>query len=249
MEKIQISNKQGQRLAGLTSGLKQEHTAILLNCHGFRGAKENNGRLPVLADKLGKINIALFAFDFSGNGESEGEFASITLSRQVEEVGDMLDYLHSISELPIILQGRSFGGATAIAAAAIYKQVQAVSLWSTLVHLEATFRHMLGYAYSLLLDKKQLLLPGDPDSFMLKSDILQDFANHDMKKYLQMLKDIPCLIVHGLADEVVLPDNAQYVKSLIPAAELHFIAGADHSFTGMEAIREDLTVEFLQKLF
>ena len=97
----------------------------------------------------------------------------------------MLDYLHSISELPIILQGRSFGGATAIAAAAIYKQVQAVSLWSTLVHLEATFRHMLGYAYSLLLDKKQLLLPGDPDSFMLKSDILQDFANHDMKKYLQ----------------------------------------------------------------
>ena len=40
----------------------------------------------------------------------------------------------------------------------------------------------------------------------------------------------PVLIVHGDKDVLVLPENANVIKSRIPQAELYLIAGAGHAF-------------------
>ena len=46
----------------------------------------------------------------------------------------------------------------------------------------------------------------------------------------------PVLIVHGDKDVLVLPENANLIKSKIPQAELYMIPGAGHAFQAADPV-------------
>ena len=53
MQQIAINNRDGRRLSALLS-LPTDPRCLIIACHGFRGAKENGGRIYSLGDKLAK---------------------------------------------------------------------------------------------------------------------------------------------------------------------------------------------------
>ncbi|NLW90828.1 MAG: alpha/beta hydrolase, partial [Syntrophomonadaceae bacterium] len=111
---------------------------IIIICHGFRGAKENSGKLVPFAKRLNNIGYGVLAFDFSGSGASDGDFKDITLSGQAEDLRCVINYVSSRYNQPIYLLGRSFGGTTVLAAGAGDTRVAGYILWSAPVLLEKT---------------------------------------------------------------------------------------------------------------
>jgi len=246
MEKLTVKNRAGLKLCGL-SFIPEPMKYLLIICHGFKGAKENSGHLFPFAASLNQLHIGVWAFDFTGSGESEGDFSSITLTRQIQDLQCLIDYAEQRFAQPLLLLGRSFGGTTVIGAGGD-PRVKACILWSAPVFLEETFKKGLTTAeYQKLAANQPIIHREDNQLVELKPEFFNDFRKHNMEQYLSTLKNKPVLVVQGLADETVLPANAEYISKILPHADLHMIPGADHRFTGMEAMRQNLTLEWLQK--
>ena len=83
MEKTKIffKNSIGQKLTGvLYKPENKKDFPIAIFCHGYKSTKESN-KAKAISEKLTKKGIGIFAFDFSGNGESEGEFKKTTITQ------------------------------------------------------------------------------------------------------------------------------------------------------------------------
>jgi alpha/beta superfamily hydrolase len=220
---------------------------VLIVCHGFRGAKENSGRIFSFAPRVNKLGLGVLAFDFSGSGASDGDFANMSLSSQVSDLRRAIDYIDSNYNQQVILLGRSFGGSTVLAAAGDdNEKVAGCIFWSTPVKLYETFTDIVE-AFTCLKAGEKLEIKDEFDSFSLKSSFVEDFARHNMEKYLQKIAPYPVLVIHGAADEVVDPANALYIYENTQHTELHIISGADHRFTGHIEEREDLTLNWLKR--
>ena len=85
--------------------------------HGFTGQKTESHFLFVkLSRALAAAGLACLRFDFSGSGESDGDFAAMTFGGEIAEAKAVLDYARSLpfaNPARIFLVGLSMGGAIA----------------------------------------------------------------------------------------------------------------------------------------
>jgi len=241
VENISIYEGGQGKLAAYTFIPDSDCRYVLIICHGFRGAKENS-------ERVNKLGLGVLAFDFSGSGASDGNFADISLSSQVSDLRRVIDYVNSNYNQQVILLGRSFGGSTVLAAAGDNEKVAGYIFWSTPVKLYDTFSGIVEECAHLKAGE-ELEIKDDAGSFWLKPSFIEDFAHHDMNNYVHKLASRPALVIHGAADEVVDPANALYIYENTPHTELHIISGADHRFTQYIKEREDLTLNWLQRTF
>jgi alpha/beta superfamily hydrolase len=248
VENISIYESGQGKLAAYTFIPDSDCRYVLIICHGFRGAKENSGRIFTFAERVNKMGLGVLAFDFSGSGASDGDFADISLSSQVSDLRRVIDYVDSNYNQQVILLGRSFGGSTVLAAAGDNEKVAGYIFWSTPVKLYQTFTGIVD-EFARLESGEELEIKDEAGSFWLKPSFIQDFAHHDMKNYVHKLASRPALVIHGAADEVVDPANALYIYENAQHTELHIISGADHRFTQYIKEREDLTLNWLQRTF
>lgn len=245
MERFWILNRDGQKLSGICFVPEIEPRFVLVAAHGFRGRKENSGKICMFAEKVCQMGGILIAFDFAGSGESEGLFAEMTLSRQAHDLRAVMDYAVSRWDLPLFVLGRSFGGSTAIAACADDNRVAGLILWSTPVLLENTFERIMPQEMKRLKNGETVLIQDGEDNYSLGPVFAMDFANHDL---IECLKEIqrPILAVHGNDDDTVLPENVALIKQHSGGpVELHMIDGADHRFTACIQRREDISLQWI----
>lgn len=248
MQSISIYNKKnGHKLAAYLFMPDTEPRLFLVVCHGFRGAKENGGKIFDFASRVNELGAGVLAFDFSGSGRSEGDFSAMTLSRQVSDLQAVIDYLYAQYHLPLVLLGRSFGGSTVLAGGAGDDRVAAYILWSTPIFLAETFAAMIPEEYRSLQEGQTVHICDDAGEFDLGSEFILDFTRHDMEKYLQAIHTKPVLIVHARDDELVPAENAAYMNSHLPNAKLFLVEEAGHRFLEKTKLREDLTLDWLQK--
>lgn len=118
---------------------------VVVVCHGFKGFK-NWGFFPEIGARLAHSGFAVVLFNFSGSGigadllqftDLDG-FARDTMSRQLDDLGRVLDALHArrlgsrrldLSRLAVL--GHSRGGATAILRAREDPRVHALVTWAS----------------------------------------------------------------------------------------------------------------------
>lgn len=249
MENIYINGQDQPKLAAYTFMPEDNYSYVLIVCHGFRGAKENGGRIFNFAERINALGMGLIAFDFSGSGLSEGDFADVSLSRQLEDLKRVIAYAHKRYNKEVILLGRSFGGSTVLAAGGcINEKVAGYILWSTPVNLYKTFANTIN-EFNRVRYNKYLEIKDDSGSYKLKPTLIEDFANHDMNKNMLNIGYKPVLVIHGRKDATVSPSNALCIYENCPEAELHIIAGADHRFSQNIVEREDITLKWLKKTF
>lgn len=61
MQSTNITNKQGEKLAAIVFTPSIKPLFLVIVCHGFRGGKENGGRIFQFADRLTELGIAVLA--------------------------------------------------------------------------------------------------------------------------------------------------------------------------------------------
>lgn len=228
-EDVTIQNPEGLRLAALCLHCQPDSRGWVVVCHGFTGSKEGGGKAMAMADALAaQTGFSFLLFDFAGNGQSEGQFEDLTLTRQIQDLGAVIDWCQKQDRAPVVTMGRSFGGSTVLAQAARDSRVHAVCTWAAPVHLADLFS-------AVILSETEdgrVILADENGTVHLKKEFARDLARHDLLQAGADISPRPLLIIHGEYDDVVSVKEAEelYAAAAEPR-ELHIIPRADHQFS------------------
>ncbi len=228
-EKVSFVNCKGLKLAGLFCPGPDLDTVIVV-CHGFTGSKEGGGKAVAMAEELGRRGYAAFLFDFSGCGESEGDFADVSLTGHIDDIKSSVDYCLGLGYQRVITMGRSFGGTAVLCHGGSDKRVAGVSAWAAPANPARLFSGFLDRAQGITNDL--VPLSGDRGSVFIKKSFFTDLNKHDVLKYAYLIAPRPLLVVHGKDDAVVPAENALSVFNAAKTPKnMRIIPGADHQFS------------------
>lgn len=211
---VRFPNRHGQTLTGrLEQPIDGTPSAYALFAHCFTCSKDLKA-IREIARTLARAGIATLRFDFTGLGDSEGDFAETTLSHNVTDLLDAAAFLEESYEAPRLLLGHSFGGAAVLQAAAGLPRVQAVATIASPFdpnHITSVLRGARETAEA----QGEVIVTIAGRSFELRREFFDDLAETAVRERLRTLGR-PLLILHSPADKVVGIENAQL---LFEAAE------------------------------
>lgn len=125
-QKINFRNNRGENLAArLDFPVDGKPLAYALFAHCFTCTK-NLKAVGNISRALNRHGFAVLSFDFTGLGESEGDFSETNFSSNVSDLIAAADFLNLEYEAPKLLIGHSLGGAAVLQAAGDIPSSQAV---------------------------------------------------------------------------------------------------------------------------
>ncbi|MCS4192285.1 putative redox protein [Salinibacter ruber] len=205
-EKIRFENADGNALAArLDRPDGESPCAFALFAHCFTCSKDLRAA-GAISRALTRHGIAVLRFDFTGLGESEGEFADTNFSSNVEDLIAAADYLSEHHEAPRILVGHSLGGAAVLQAAQRLDSVQAVSTIGSPYDPEHVTQHLQD-AVEDIEEKGEARVQLAGRTFTIRKQFLDDLAATKMETTIRTLGRA-LLIFHSPVDQTVGANNA-----------------------------------------
>jgi uncharacterized OsmC-like protein/alpha/beta superfamily hydrolase len=125
-ERVEFIGSLGARLAGRLEAPDGAPAAYALFAHCFTCSKDLKSAGGICRELLAH-GIAVLRFDFTGVGESGGDFADTNFSSNVEDLIAAADFLRRERQAPALLVGHSLGGTAMLAAAARIPEAAAVA--------------------------------------------------------------------------------------------------------------------------
>jgi uncharacterized OsmC-like protein/pimeloyl-ACP methyl ester carboxylesterase len=158
---------------------------------------------------LTQQRIAVLRFDFTGLGESEGDFAGTTFSSNIEDLVAAAEYMGRELDAPAILVGHSLGGAAVLQAASRIPSVRAVATIGAPFdpgHVKHLFEGSLEEIEAS--GEAEVVLAGR--RFTVGRQFVRDLDGHRMEETIAGLGR-PLLIFHSPVDRIVGIDNAALI--------------------------------------
>jgi len=125
-EKVSFTNEHGETLSGLLEQPDDPPKAYALFAHCFTCSK-NIGAATRISRALAAQGFAVLRFDFTGLGNSEGDFANTNFSSNVQDLLSAARHMKQNYAPLGLLIGHSLGGAAVLAAAGELPEVKAVA--------------------------------------------------------------------------------------------------------------------------
>ena len=178
-KKVAFVNKNGYNLsAKLEFPLTKKPDAYAVFAHVFTGNKN------LIASKhIGRAltlnGIAVLRFDFTGLGESEGNFADTNFTSNVDDLIAACDYLSEHYEAPKIIVGHSLGGAASIFAASQVDSVTAVATIGTPSEPDHV-THLIESSIEEINETGMAKVNIGGRHFTIKKQFLEDLQNKNM---------------------------------------------------------------------
>lgn len=235
-QKVQFENTKGEKLVGrLELPVDQHPHNFALFAHCFTCGK-NLLAVKNISRSLTANGFAVLRFDFTGLGESEGDFADTNFSGNVEDLVAAADYLKENYMAPTLLIGHSLGGAATIFAAADIQSVKAlvtIGAPSNPVHV----KHLLKSGLEEIESKGEAVVNLSGRDFKIKKQFLDDLETKSLATTAKSLRK-PLLIMHSPQDDTVNIKNAEeiYVAAHHPKSFVS-LDGADHLLSKKEDSR------------
>ena len=230
---IHYYNHQEEKLAGTLHLPEEPKGGGVVFGHCFTCSRQTRIIRHICSDLAAEGFIAL-RFDFSGNGQSEGDFAASTYSKQIAEIQVGVDILADKGADWIGLAGHSMGAVIAILSAARMNLVKAVcALAGRLSGLNAT--HFFSKRQlKELQDTGRVSFSSRGRPLQLSTAFFADTEQYNLTETLKSLQ-APLMVVHGDHDEIVPVEDAYLAQELNPRnTKLAIIPDADHMFSNDE---------------
>ena len=204
---LEFKNSAGEALAGLLEtppqGVSTARYAIFAHC--FTCGKDIAAASRI-SRAMAKRGIAVLRFDFTGLGNSDGDFANTNFSSNVQDLLAAARALATEYMAPELLIGHSLGGAAVLAAAPQLDSVKAVvtiGAPATASHV----KHLLSGAGEQLATAGEAEIRIGLRSFRIKKQLLEDLDSYCDVEHLGQLKRA-LLVFHSPVDLVVSIDEA-----------------------------------------
>ncbi|MEX1003019.1 MAG: alpha/beta fold hydrolase [Crocinitomicaceae bacterium] len=201
-----------------------KHYAIFAHC--FTCSKDL-AIVRNISRTLALSGIAVLRFDFTGLGESEGDFSNSNFSSNVQDLIKAAHFLKENYGVAEILIGHSLGGAASIMAAAQLDEIKAlvtIAAPSDPAHVQQLFKENLDEIQEK--GEAEVNIGGRP--FKLKEQFVNDLLEADLQKVIHQLKK-PYLILHSPQDKIVGIENAaQLYQAAFHPKSFISLDGSDH---------------------
>lgn len=209
---------------------------LILTGDGSKGSKSSTWLQLVPA--LVNIGVGVVTFDFYGLGESQGEYANLTLTKGIQNLRDVLAYINEhIRYRRLGAIGASFGGCVLLNSVCtgyispefmIFKS-PASKLYEAYEHEQKTFDALLQW-------KKCGYSDVTGQSFNAYLDALQ----YDLYSRVGNIK-CDTLVFHGSQDSVVPIEQSFRLSVLNPRIHICVLKGVDHDYKQNNAMEAFLS--------
>lgn len=245
---------QGRKLSAMIQAhsFTLTQTPIVICCHGFTSEKVGSNQLNLhVANAIEAAGLIALRFDFTGSGESDGDFAAdTTIKNWREDLRSVVQWVKNIPEfegLPVFLLGHSLGGLivlshndTGIAGRiALAPVTQPIDNFQNIILGPELWQNSLkGQNIANFLDK----------GFSLSPNFVQDLLEnrYDPLTLVQAHRT-PLFVIHGNQDIVVPPSGSDILYDRYPGEKSIARIQADHVFTGKHDELTALITEWLVK--
>ena len=229
MEQPITFTNEGQQMVGMMHipDLPRPLPAIVMY-HGFTGNHIESHLLFVkMSRALAKAGIGSMRFDFRGSGNSEGDFADMTISCEIDDAQVALDFLSTqpwVDDERIGVLGLSLGGCIAAVVSGRDDRVKSAVLLSAVARPYDDFAN---------------LPPVDPPEEELLAMWIGEQFRPDLENVNPLeeivKRDPAIMVIHGTDDTVVPCSRAEdYHMALLAAHIPHkvmIVPEADHVYS------------------
>jgi uncharacterized protein len=177
-----------------------------------------------LAEELARTGFHALRFSFSGNGASGGRFVDSNITKEIEDLGAVLD---NIPNSRIGYIGHSMGAAVGVLRAARDPRIKFLVSLAGMVNTKEFAEREFG-----------ALKPGEGFMWDDTNCPLSQTYMDDLRTINTVLNEgpkikVPWLLIHGSEDDVVpITDSREIFAKANQPKELHEIPGANHVFAG-----------------
>ncbi len=230
--KLTFPNANGELLAArLELPDDEQPLAYALFAHCFTCSKDMKIAVQV-SRALSRRRIAVLRFDFTGLGESEGDFSWTTFSTEVSDVIAAAQFLEREYAAPRLLIGHSLGGTVVVTAAAAIPSTAAVATIAAPFG-PASLRYLLGDAVARIEAEGAAVVAIGGRNITIRKGLLDDLEAQHPGETLRRLK-AALLIMHSPRDQVVGIGNA---------ADIYQAATHPKSFVSLDRADHFLSAE------
>jgi len=242
-EKIRIKNKYDETLVGVYSKSSKDNAKTIILVHGFKVTKFDSyfNELSIL---LNQENYNIFRFDFSGCGESEGNFEETLVTKLKDDLATILNYVRNredIDENNISIIAQSFGVAITLA---LKPNVKSIILTSPAHNFENRWNKL--YKFNPKTNKYERF-SNTRGSMTLPKEFFEDAESYNL---LNNIKEInsPILISYGDKDDKIpVADAEKLFETANNPKELKIFKGADHNHSQCREELFKIILNFLKK--
>lgn len=227
--KISIQNKFNEKLVGIEtipSVEKSKYPTVIL-AHGFGVRKEEGGMFDEIAKRLSETGILVYRFDFSGCGESEGDYSQTSLTKLKNDLKEILRFVRNqekVDGTKVGILAQSFGTSVTVA---LEPDVKAIILMGSLSEPIKSFSEYFGEGYNP--EGVSVIRRSNGRTTRVGPQFWKDFNNHNLLKSIKNIK-CPILFIHGSEDEKVpLSQMEAYFDVANDLKKKIILEGAYHS--------------------
>lgn len=206
-KKVTFKNHQDIELAGLLELPANNKTVrcYALFAHCFTCGKDIAAASRI-ARALTKHGIAVFRFDFTGLGNSDGDFANTNFSSNIDDLLAATEMLERDYSAPQLLIGHSLGGAAVLSAVDRMPSIKALATIgspATADHVQ----HLFTCSMDELTEKGEAEVSIGMRKFNVRKQLIDDLEKHGDVKHIAHLRR-PLMVFHSPIDDVVSVDEA-----------------------------------------
>ena len=235
--KISIQNAFNEKLVGIETIplIKKEKFSTVILVHGFGVTKEGGGMFNNLAKNFSNIGFLVYRFDFSGCGESDGDYSKTSLSKLKSDLSRILEFVKKQSKVDnsrIGILAQSFGTSTTII---LEPKVKCLVMMGSVLYPKETLIKLFGNGYNP--NGISIKTKSNGKIIKIRPQFWKDFKKHNL---LELIKRIHCpiLFIHGSEDNNISVSGMEiYFKNANKPKEKVIIKGADH---GLRPHREKM---------
>jgi len=231
MKPLNFTGASGHELAGWLHTPDEPPRGALVFAHCFTCSKDLH-MVRTIARALNSRGFAVLRFDFTGVGQSGGDFADTTLA---SDVGDLelaaAAMRDSLGELPLGLMGHSLGGTAAMLATPRLDQVQALALIASPMDPTDLPGKLGPHVARDVSQGRQVPVRVGPNTFTITSAFVESLRQPRLPDLLAALP-CPLLLLHGTEDNTVALEVSEQIFALASQPKaFEPLPGADHLLT------------------
>lgn len=225
-QRVNFENESGIRLAGILDLPTNPARGFALFAHCFTCTKDLKATVKI-SRRLATHDIGVLRFDFTGLGDSQGDFSQSNIQTNLADIRAATNWLAAEHQSPQLLIGHSLGGAAMMAIAGSIRSAKSIV---TLASPSGT-KHLAEFLCSQDPNIRsqgvgQVTIGGRTHT--MRKQLLDSLSEFELRPLIEKIM-IPHLILHSPVDQTLGFEHAENIfawtggpKSLVT------LVGSDH---------------------
>lgn len=219
-------NKQNESLSGLLELPNARINCYAIFAHCFTCSKDGIAA-TYISRALAENGVGVLRFDFTGLGNSAGDFPNTNFSSNLDDLFAAAEFLQENYAAPQLLIGHSLGGSAVLAVAKQIESVRGVVTINSPATAEHV-KHLFDDAHNEILNNQSAKVSLGGGSFTIQKQFIEDLDRYNTLDHIKALGKA-LLVFHSPVDQVVSIDEATriYVAAKHPKSFIT-LDQADH---------------------